>query len=600
MYAYRQSIVSQPGVKDLVFEYLADAGAAGSQLVFTFTFAEDLAALEEMIWLGLKERGETPNRRLSEITDQLIHYRAGSAIGDRISLTITVNNVAPGDYRKIGAPLDQIIKSLNVRDLRKDYGRETYRLTYRFDTAISASALDSVLWDEIAANDALGDIVQDTTTETNLGYFYFQKRPETRDIVVRIRALSPGNYQTAGRQLITIIKAVEGVSRVQQSYSESDQTLILRFRLQGQNAYAVDSAIWDAVKKDDALQNMALGELDESALEYFFTGVADARQRDVVIHLKSVSGQAYKKVATQFADMLGGIKDVRNVRYRYVPDKKTVVFRLQYEGEDLFALDDALQRSMLDNELFEHVLKGSERLGRLVYIFSSDPKESVEEEKLVWTGEDYATGDITEGWLTKLDQTVVYLYVTSDEGSSEGTGFFISAAGHILTNKHVVEGSHYVYVRTSHGSEYRAQVIKTDPELDLALLRIVSTSRKFAKVTIGNSEQINRGDPITVIGHPLGARFEYSVLTGILSGYNREHGFLQLSVPSYPGISGSPVFDSKGRVVGVMAAVAMAPKHQLVEIEQQLTEISTITTLENIGLAIPINYARNIIALARP
>ena len=599
LHAYRESVVSQPGVKDLGFEYLTDAGAAGPQLIFTFTYGDDLTSLEERIWANLKERGETPNRALLSISDRAIHYRAGSVTGDRIALTIMVNNVAPGDYRKVGTPLDAIIKGLDIQELRKEYDRTGYRLTYRFNTTGTASELDSALWDQIAANDALGDVVQDTTTEQNLGYFYFQKRPETRDIVVTVRTLSPETFRTAGQSLIQIIRAVEGVSKFQQSYSEANQTLVLRFRLQATNAYTVDAAIWDAAAKDDALSNLAMGELDEDELEYFFSGAAGANQRDVIIHLTRVTGQDYKKIATQFSDMLGAVKSVRNVRYRYLLDKRTVVFRLHYEGEGLFALDDALQRSMLANKLFEHVLKGSERLGRLIYIFSSESKESAEEEKPVWTGEDYATGDIKENRLTKLDQTVVYLYVRSEEGDSEGTGFLISASGYILTNAHVVEGG-YVYVRTYDGSQYTAKIIKTDPELDLALVRIKSAPRNFAKVAIGNSEEINRGDPITVIGHPLGARFEYSVLTGILSGYNREDGLLQLSVPSYPGISGSPVFDAKGRVVAIMAAIAMAPQSQIVEIEQQLTEISTITTVENIGLAIPINYARNIIALAKP
>ena len=191
------------------------------------------------------------------------------------------------------------------------------------------------------------------------------------------------------------------------------------------------------------------------------------------------------------------------------------------------------------------------------------------------------------------------LYVESKEGESEGSGFIVSEQGHILTNAHVIEGG-YVYVRTYDGTRYRAETIKTDRELDLGLVRIVSAPKKFPAVKIGNSNSAKPGDQITVIGNPLGARFEHSILTGIISGSNRESGLLQLSVPTYEGLSGSPVFNSQGKVIAVIAALPEFLTTQGLIVKKELKEVSAIGKAHNIGLAIPINHARNILRLATP
>ncbi|SVA60701.1 uncharacterized protein METZ01_LOCUS113555, partial [marine metagenome] len=183
--------------------------------------------------------------------------------------------------------------------------------------------------------------------------------------------------------------------------------------------------------------------------------------------------------------------------------------------------------------------------------------------------------------------------------NQKGQGFIVSEQGHILTNAHVIEGG-YVYIRTYDGTQYRAETIKTDRELDLGLVRIVSAPKNFPAVTIGNSSNAKRGDQITVIGNPLGARFEHSILTGIISGSNRESGLLQLSVPTYEGLSGSPVFDSQGRVIAVIAALPEFLTTQGLIVKKELKEVSAIGKAHNIGLAIPINHARNILELARP
>ena len=207
--------------------------------------------------------------------------------------------------------------------------------------------------------------------------------------------------------------------------------------------------------------------------------------------------------------------------------------------------------------------------------------------------------DAVTSKLGQLDNTVVYLYVEFEDGEVEGSGFIVSERGHILTNAHIIEGG-YVYVRTYDGTQYRAETIKTDRELDLGLVRIVSAPTKFPAVTIGNSNDAKRGDQITVIGNPLGARFEHSILTGIISGSNREKGLLQLSIPTYGGLSGSPVFNSRGKVIAIMRSLPTFRTTQEIMVKKELVEFGARAKAHNIGLAIPINYAKHILDLARP
>jgi len=174
--AYRRAVNNQTGVKDISAEYI---GGPQGQVVLSFTYKNDLNKLEEGIWQHLEQSGNTPNRKLVSITEQAIRYHAGKVASDRIELTITINNVAPGDYRKIGAPLDRIIKSFESRvwpglggigNLQKEYDASAYRLVYTFETTVSPVQLDSVLWERISDESALTGITQDTSSGTTLSY----------------------------------------------------------------------------------------------------------------------------------------------------------------------------------------------------------------------------------------------------------------------------------------------------------------------------------------------------------------------------------------------------------------------------------------------
>jgi len=100
-----------------------------------------------------------------------------------------------------------------------------------------------------------------------------------------------------------------------------------------------------------------------------------------------------------------------------------------------------------------------------------------------------------------------------------------------------------------------------------------------------------------MIGNPLGIDYEHSALTGIISGFNRREGSMQLSIPSYPGSSGSPVFDRKGKVVGVMKARAVSESSKIMEVEKEAVTVTTYEGVENIGLAVPINHVRPMLGM---
>ena len=128
-------------------------------------------------------------------------------------------------------------------------------------------------------------------------------------------------------------------------------------------------------------------------------------------------------------------------------------------------------------------------------------------------------------------------------------------------------------------------------------MKIVTNVDRFSPADIGDSDKVKRGQPIIVIGNPLGERYAHSVLTGIVSGKDRQRGLLQLSIPTYTGISGSPVFDSQGQVVAVMVAGPNRWEKQAVVTQQKVQEVGVRTSAEGIGLAIPINHARGILGI---
>lgn len=413
--------------------------------------------------------------------------------------------------------------------------------------------------------------------------------------VISIKTLSPKDYGSIGRYLVSIVSDAPGVSDVTQSYSEKDQTLVIEFVLKGKSLYSVDGVVWRAIVEDADFQDFAMGKIDQREIEYFFSGRAGAANSDVIVTLSDVDSEEYKKVATAFSDLIGQIEGVRDLRYRYDYEKKEVVYRFKYEGEGVHSLDDAIVRGMLLVETFKHTGKGPERLGQLTYVFSGSAEEA-DARTTQKAGQIIAGSANSASELEALDPTVVYIYSKGEDQASEGTGFFVSESGHFLTNAHVIQGSSN-YVATFDGKEYRANLIQVDENLDLALLQVVTNVDKFQPVTIGNSNAVQRGEPIVVIGNPSGNRFAHSVLSGIVSGINREWGLLQLSVTTYGGVSGAPVFNQSGAVIGVMAFVPQKISDTTATVGTESVGISLLSDMNEFGLAIPINHAKGLLQL---
>jgi serine protease Do len=163
-----------------------------------------------------------------------------------------------------------------------------------------------------------------------------------------------------------------------------------------------------------------------------------------------------------------------------------------------------------------------------------------------------------------------------------GSGFVVDRNGYILTNYHVVDGATNVKVQLHDGTtEYTAKVIGSDPELDLAVLKI-DAGKPLDPVRIGNSDGVQVGDWAVAIGSPFG--LEASVTAGIISAKGRALGdrdhqlqrFLQTDAAINPGNSGGPLLNINGEVVGVNTMIA-----------------TNTGAFQGIGFALPINLAVN-------
>ena len=143
--------------------------------------------------------------------------------------------------------------------------------------------------------------------------------------------------------------------------------------------------------------------------------------------------------------------------------------------------------------------------------------------------------------------------------SGLGSGVVVSPDGLILTNYHVIEGADEIEIVGGDEHKYKARVIGTDPESDLAVLRIQS-DHALPVINFGNSEKLRVGDVVLAIGNPFGVG--QTVTSGIVSALGRSHlgintfeNFIQTDAAINPGNSGGALVDANGNLIGINTAI---------------------------------------------
>ncbi len=167
------------------------------------------------------------------------------------------------------------------------------------------------------------------------------------------------------------------------------------------------------------------------------------------------------------------------------------------------------------------------------------------------------------------------------KSTSAGSGVIINGdKGLVLTNAHVLSGGSDVKVRLSSGKEYEAEIVGSDSDFDLAVLKIANAGR-LPEVSMGDSSDIYIGETVVAIGNPFG--YNHTVTTGVVSALKRtvraEQGvytdFIQTDAAINPGNSGGPLLNIMGELIGINTAIQ--------------------DRAEGIGFAIPINRARRVV-----
>lgn len=143
------------------------------------------------------------------------------------------------------------------------------------------------------------------------------------------------------------------------------------------------------------------------------------------------------------------------------------------------------------------------------------------------------------------------------KSSALGSGFVISEDGYVVTNNHVIEGADEILIEFFSGLELPAKVIGTDPNTDIALLKVEATT-PLPFVPFGDSDVARVGDWVVAMGNPLGQGF--SVSAGIVSARNRAlsgtyDDYIQTDAAINRGNSGGPLFNMDGQVIGVNTAI---------------------------------------------
>lgn len=171
-----------------------------------------------------------------------------------------------------------------------------------------------------------------------------------------------------------------------------------------------------------------------------------------------------------------------------------------------------------------------------------------------------------------------------EKAQSLGSGAIIDPKGIILTNDHVISGASRIIATTKSGTELECEVVGSDADNDLAVLRVKNPPAALPTLKLGTSSDVLIGETIVAIGNPFG--FSNTVTAGVVSALGRSvrgndnqrvyTDFIQIDAPINPGNSGGPVVNIQGDMIGIATAI--------------------IGGAQGIGFAIPVDRARRIVA----
>ncbi len=168
---------------------------------------------------------------------------------------------------------------------------------------------------------------------------------------------------------------------------------------------------------------------------------------------------------------------------------------------------------------------------------------------------------------------------------SEGSGFFITSTGEIITNNHVVTDADKIEIETVDGTTYEAEVVGSDPATDLALIRVKSSDGGFPHLQLGDSKALRVGEWVMAAGNPLD--MDHTITVGVVSAKGRALGLSDRSFENYIqtdaainfGNSGGPLVNLRGEVIGINAAINARG--------------------QNLGFAIPVDILKRIVPQLR-
>jgi S1-C subfamily serine protease len=185
---------------------------------------------------------------------------------------------------------------------------------------------------------------------------------------------------------------------------------------------------------------------------------------------------------------------------------------------------------------------------------------------------------------------VAFIESKEAEGIASGSGVVLDDEGHVLTNNHVIEGGEEIKVSfESEGQMYPAEVVGTEPNSDLALLKVDAPASELHPLKLGDSSKMEVGDPVVAIGNPFD--LQRTVTSGIVSALQREiqapdgvtiDHVIQTDAAINPGNSGGPLINSAGEVIGINSQIATGGEGSDGSV--------------GIGFAIPIDTAKEEIA----